>query len=260
MQIFVINLEKDVLRRDSVKRQLDQLQLPFEFIPGVLGSALSATQLAECYDDRKARWNNGVSLVPAHIGCSLSHTRVYQEIVRRQLDCTLILEDDVVLPDSLPGCLANLQKLVQKESPEVILLSPAEGMKGPYPRQAADGAFEIVPYKDGFFANSYIVTQTAAQALLKELYPVGDVADCWKRLKRYRVVDLYVMLPALIVQDQGSFGSSTNADTWKKGKLTGWGKLLHKSRRAATKFLDLFYGLYRRLFVPYAGIKLPSDR
>jgi glycosyl transferase family 25 len=257
MHIFVINLEKDRARRESIQKQLEELNLSHEFFPGVLGSALSQVELAKCYNDLKAKWNRGSSLTPAEIGCALSHLGVYREIIRRQLGCALILEDDVILNENLPQYLSQLELLMQKDAAEVILLSPAEGWQQRQCRQIGNGGWKIIPFMSGFYASSYVITQYAACALLKELYPVGDVADCWERLKRYRVVDIFMVSPPLTVQNQTEFGSSTTGDIQKRGFLFGWRKLVHKGRRAVTKFLDFFYGFYRRHFVPYSGVKLP---
>lgn len=254
--IFVINLEKDRARRQSVEQQMERLKLSFEFFPGVLGANLSKTELTECYSDRKARWNKGQSLVPAEIGCALSHIRVYREIIRRNLDYALILEDDVILDTNLPHYLTKLESLIQTNCAEVILLSPAEEAKNCRCRQTVDGGLKVVSFGKGFYTSSYVVTRYAAQSMLKELYPIGDVADCWGRLKRYRVVDIYITEPPLIVQDQSQFGSSTTLDIKKHSQLAG--RWVYKSRRATTKFLDSFYGCYRRFFMPFMGIKLPE--
>ena len=41
MHIFVINLEKDISRRESIVGQLEALGLAYEIIPAVYGAALS---------------------------------------------------------------------------------------------------------------------------------------------------------------------------------------------------------------------------
>jgi glycosyl transferase, family 25 len=259
MHIFVINLEKDRERRESITRQLNGLHLPFELFPGVLGSALSPEELASCYDDKKAKRKLCMSLVPAHIGCSLSHAKIYREIIGRELPCALILEDDVVLPSSVPGVLAQIAELIEERKPEVILLSPANGLSERKRKRDLGNGSSLVPFKSGYFTSSYIVTNTAARALYKELYPVADTADCWDRLKRYKVVDIYVLAPALIAQDRSTFGSSTHEDTMQSLRalrIHGVRKLIFKGRRAWSKLVDCFYALYRRHCLPYAGTDL----
>ncbi len=248
MQIFVINLEKDHDRRESITRQLNELRLPFEFVPGVLGSALSAKELAECYDDKKARRYLCMSLVPAHIGCSVSHTNVYRQIIERNLPCALVLEDDVVLPPSLPQMLPRLRDALNMQRPEVVLLSPANGIFRSKQQRHVCEDHDLTPFESGYFTSSYILTNHAARALLKELYPVADTADCWNRMKAYKVVDIFAISPPLIQQNRDAFGSSTHEDTMnalKTLKMHGWRKAIFKMRRAFSKFIDALYA-----FVP----------
>ena len=163
------------------------------------------------YDDRKAKWRQSRSLVPAEIGCALSHLSVYRTMIERGLEHALILEDDVTLPSNLKSFLNRCVKYLESNTPTVWLLSPAVGRKTNMPPVSIGAAHCLLPYRAGYYASSYLLTLPAARALLKELYPVGDVADCWKRMNRYRVVDLYVVSPPLIEQNQDKFGSSTSS-------------------------------------------------
>jgi glycosyl transferase family 25 len=255
MQIFVINLEKDIARKESIARQLGKLDLAYEIVPAVYGAALSAEERSKHYDDRKAKWHRARSLVPAEIGCALSHLNLYQQMIERGIEYALILEDDVVLPpdlgDFLEACVAHLVP----EKPSVWLLSPAKGRATDAAPVSITSTHRLLPYRDGFYTSSYLLTLPAARSLLKELYPVGDVADCWKRMQRYKVVDLYAVAPPLIAQNQEEFGSSTTSDYHQTIRSDLFGKLTYKLRRARTIGLDLFYAPYRRWLRPYSGIQ-----
>lgn len=255
MHIFVINLEKDKARRESISAQLDALGLGYEIVPAVLGASLAEDERASLYDDRKARLHRARSLVPAEIGCALSHLKVYRAIVERGIDCALILEDDVTLPPVLGAFLAECTSLVRPTQPSVWLLSPAAGDESMRPPVAIGKSHRLLPYRSGFYASSYLVTQAAARALLKELQPVADVADCWLRLARYKVVDLSVVSPPLIEQNQEEFGSSTTSDYRAHTQTSAFDKIVYKVRRARSIIWDCLYGPYRRRFRPYAGLK-----
>ena len=256
-EIFVINLEKDVARRESITRQLETLGLRYQIVAGVYGAAMSAEERAQHYDDRKAKWRMARSLVPAEIGCALSHLNVYRKIVERDMGCALILEDDVVLPADLGSLLGDCERVLDPRRPEVWLLSPAEGDATASDARGVRQGQLVLPYMDGFYASSYIVTCPAARSLLAELYPVGDVADCWKRMSRYRVVDLFVVAPPAICQDQVAFGSSTTADYHQANRRDRVGWLVYKARRARSILWDLLYAPYRRWLRPYAGVNVP---
>ena len=90
---------------------------------------------------------------------------------------------------------------------------------------------------------------------MRALYPGGNVAGCWRRLVRHRVVDIQVVLPEVVVQDQAAFGSSTTEDDRFKfdgRNVPRW--LLYKGRRACWLALDSGVACYRRCFNPYLGV------
>ena len=248
MHTFVINLEKDRARREAVRSQLERLNLSYEFFPGVLGSALSQGELAECYNDRKARWLLCKSLTPAEIGCAFSHLKVYKEIIERDLEYALVLEDDVTLPVDMHAVLGEIQRVKGTGRPQVILLSPAKSYKRRARVGILGGKYDVAAFKEGTFTSSYIVTKSAASALLKELYPIGDVADCWNRLNRYGVVNISVIEPPLIEQNREVYGSATSEDILKLlNKWSKWQWFLFKCCRVRSVFFDFFYALYRRV-------------
>lgn len=258
MNIFVINLKRDVDRRNSINSQFNKKNLEFEFFEGVLGSALTEKELSLSYDNKKALRLNCRPLVPAHIGCSLSHVKLYREVVNRDLPYALILEDDVILPDNFEYIIKKITPVLKSDIPEVILLSPGVGDISAKEKIARyiDSNYKILPYKSGYFTSSYIINQLAARVLLKELFPIGDVADCWPRLKRHKIVDISILYPNLIEQDQDTYGSSTNTDirsSFKNSSDLNWFK--HKFCRAFWLTIDYLHAAYNRTFNSYAGIK-----
>lgn len=254
MHIFVINLEKDVARRESISAQLDTLGLPFEIVPGVYGASLTEQQRAQVYDDRKAKLHRARSLVSAEIGCALSHLKVYRAIVDRGLDAALILEDDVILPNDLKEFLYKCTSYLEASMPSVWLLSPAEGKANASSSLQISALHRLLPYRSGYYTSSYLLTRAAASTLLRELEPVSDVADCWQRLNHYKVVDLYVISPPIIDQQQEEFGSSTTADINAAAKNRLINILIYKVRRMISIAYDLIYAPYRRCLKPYVGI------
>lgn len=214
MFVFVINLDRDTDRLANVSAGLRAAGLPFERVKGVLGAALSPEELRRHYDDGKAKWRQARKLTPQEIGCALSHVKTYRTMSRQQIPCALILEDDVVIPRNLGELLAELSAHLLPSEPVVCLLSPAS-TAAPSLASLCDGRFQLAPFSGGFFATSYVLTCTAADALAEELYPVGDVADNWTHLHRFGVVTLRVVTPPMIVQDNTTFGTP-GADAFKE--------------------------------------------
>ncbi len=254
MHIFVINLEKDIARRESISRQFEELGLDYEIITGVYGASLSSEERLRDYNDRKALWLRSRPLVNAEIGCALSHIKVYKAMVERGIESALILEDDVILPPNLKLFLDEVENKLDTKQASVWLLSPAEGFNVTEVSISIDQTYSLRPYKTGFYTSSYLLTLSAAQALLKELYPVSDVADCWLRMQRYKVVDLFAIDPPLIEQDQDTFGSSTTSDIQKAIKTDYCSKVIYKARRVRSVLWESIYSRYRKNCRPYAGI------
>ena len=258
MKIFAINLPKDVARRASLDKQGNGLGLSIEWVVGVYGRELAPDELRAAYRSRLARQRLGREMTPAEIGCALSHISIYRRIVTDKIPCALILEDDAVLDERLPLLLDALQHHLSPASPAVVLLSPASGQPGP--SLPLYGCFTLQPYKAGFYTHAYVVTLAGARALLRALFPVGNVADCWPRLARHRVVDIYVTLPEAAVQDQQTFGSSTTEES-RQGAVARSivARLLFKCRRAFWLALDWCAAQVNRRLKPYAGIGIERD-
>lgn len=254
MKVFVVNLERDVARRQSIVRQCSALGLDFEITKGVYGAAMSTDAKARDYEDRKAKWRLARSMSPAEIGCALSHVNVYRRMEEEGIEAALILEDDVVLPPELPSILLDANKLLRRDRPEVWLLSPGRGKAGSGGHTLMDGKYQVQKYLSGYFTSSYVLNRAAARSLRTELYPVGDVADCWGRLARYRVADIFVVSPAVVKQDQSLFGSSTTDDfnqSFGAELAASWS---YRALRVRTIVFESVYAPYRRWFRPYSGI------
>lgn len=109
MKIFVINRKKDTERRQKMEAQAQKLGLELTFFEAVDGYALSADEVARVYQAGKRLRIYGRPMTQGEIGCFLSHRKIYEQIVAENLSEALILEDDVLLEDSLPACLDMIQ-------------------------------------------------------------------------------------------------------------------------------------------------------
>lgn len=248
MHIFLINLDRDTDRRALMVSQLASLGMDFEIVPAVYGAAMSMEERDRHYNDRKARWRGSRSLTSAEIGCALSHIGVYRAMIDRNITAALILEDDVHLSADLPRFLSEYEDALDVQRKDVCLLSsPAEGDESAADvRLLVDGRYRKLPYKAGWETSSYILTQAAARALLEELYPVAQVADDWRRMQRYRVVDVFIVAPALAMQQRLQFVSSTASDLERTMNSQRLFIVWYKIRRVRAVIWDFFYTAYRR--------------
>lgn len=255
MRTFVVNLEKDKVRRDSIKSQLNNINIPFEFVKAVYGKNLSQSELSECYNDSKAMRTQCRSLTLSEIGCAYSHIKIYQKMIRENIQTALILEDDAIIPRNSSEILLNIENIIEHEIPEVILLSPVELLDDKSPETKIDNIYNLKKFKKGYLTSSYIINLYAAKTLLEELYPIGDVADCWKRLSNHKIVDIRVVDPPLIQQNREDFESSIVPDVMKNQKTSTVYKIGFKFRRAFWLSCDMVLAFYNRKTRPYGGLK-----
>jgi glycosyl transferase family 25 len=99
MPYFCISLVSSTRRRQLAQRQATEMGLErFEFFDAVVGRDLDASTLVKqgIYDDEAARRYHGRPLSVTEIAISLSHAKVYDEILKRNLPAAVILEDDVL--------------------------------------------------------------------------------------------------------------------------------------------------------------------
>lgn len=103
---FVINLDKDKERMVFMHNQLTKLNIEYHRQSAILGKEYQST-LSE-YDEELAIKKGGHKMLPGEVGCALSHAKVLESVVREKIPYTLILEDDVILPD-------NFKEIIERE-------------------------------------------------------------------------------------------------------------------------------------------------
>ncbi len=107
---FVITLEHSEDRREAISSRLDELKIPFEFHPGVDGRKIDLLQHPG-YSRWKRRMFFGRDLSQGEFGCILAHKSIYERIAAENIEVALILEDDAILGDELPGVVNALLQL-----------------------------------------------------------------------------------------------------------------------------------------------------
>lgn len=103
--IFIINLPIDVKRREVIEYQLNKMGANYEVVDGIYGDD---KRVIERYDESLAIKEHGKPLFFGEKGCALAHALVYERIIRENINYSVILEDDIVLP-------SNFIEIVEKE-------------------------------------------------------------------------------------------------------------------------------------------------
>ena len=110
IKTFVINLKKDIQRKNYINKHLAERNINFEFIEGVYGKELSNSEINELADLNLSSKKMGKQISLNEIGCALSHRKAYKKIVDENLDGGFIFEDDIILSKDIKEILESINK------------------------------------------------------------------------------------------------------------------------------------------------------
>lgn len=236
--IFVINLPVDKDRRQAIEKRLNDLNAVYEVVDGVYGDDV---RVVERYDDARAIKEHGKSMVFGERGCAMAHISVYERIVKENIHHSLILEDDILLPDNF---LSIVEKEISKnknwdwlsfdyryvgmeflsnwftaslntikknpsfifyatiKAPYMIMLSTFEGLRDFISRKFKTFAGAKRFYRPLYNAGAYILTKDGAEKLLSFTRPLRLTADQLPNVVRFKTdFNLYGYVPLIVRQN-----------------------------------------------------------
>jgi len=169
LQTWVINLDRAPARLQRISGQLQRLGLPFARLSAVDARALTPAQRA-ALDEPAYRRKHGMTPVLGELGCYLSHVEAMRLFLASGAEFALILEDDVLLHDSLPKVLQGLMANAGRW--DVAKLSAVHsGTPVPY-LEVASGHRLAVMLTRCTGASAYVVNRHAAEAYLNDPHPL----------------------------------------------------------------------------------------
>jgi glycosyl transferase family 25 len=240
MKIYVINLERSLDRRNFMASQLRGLGLDFEFFPAVDGKALSEKEISENCDFRWMKRYEGREMTRGEIGCALSHLGVYRKMTRDNVAAALILEDDACLPADFAAFFKAISNSYLTTKPTFYLLNNATTKNTTAKFNVAGHAF--YPMKGGMFSHAYIINNLAAKVMLRELFPIAHMADCWSWLCRHNLLEMFCLSEPYVQQ-----GVVNNSLIWANGLPVQndplYKKISNKVYRVFWKIVDLILPL-----------------
>ena len=231
MKIFVINLDKDISRMAYVDEQLRKLAISYERVSGVY--AKNMTEDERCKAVNRFRWwcAVGREVVPAEIGCALSHYGIYKRMSSNDVVC--ILEDDIKIDGMFVERLQEVESFLDKTKPQVVMLSSHNC------KREGRG---VIRSKTAVCTDAYVITHLAAKALLGANLPMQVPCDYWRRWERKGLIELYHALPVVASQNQEMFGTSTQANAVRVSDFPLHKWLCHKIKRLIGKTIDKVLG------------------
>lgn len=160
LKTWVINLDRAPDRLQRISVQLQRLGLRWTRLPAVDARALRQDQSA-ALDTPAYRRKHGMEPLAGELGCYLSHVEVMRAFLASAASCALVLEDDVILTDSLPAVLRGL--LAHPRRWDMVKLSAVHSGTPQPVLELAPGHHLAVMLSRCTGASAYFVNRHAAQ-------------------------------------------------------------------------------------------------
>ena len=205
---FVISLERATLRFENAHTLLDQLPLDAEVLPAVDGSQLSEDTKAACYQPSLHDPEYPFLLNAGEIGCFLSHRNAWNEIINRNLDAALIVEDDLRIDQSKLG--AAIDTLVQSNQDYGVVQLPVRILPRDSVRvERSEHCSIVLPRVTPLRTSAQWVTQQAATQLLKATERFDRPIDTFLQMHWLTGIPLYAISPSGLTDSTEEVGGST---------------------------------------------------
>lgn len=233
LRILCINLDRSVERWTSIERQAKELDLSIERFAAIDGSKLNPLP--------------DLPIPLGAIGCFLSHRGIWQIISEGEDEYVLVLEDDVLLSQSLPEFLRDTTWL--PEDADIVHLGSTDrrctiaGLSRPALGRKIYKSIKCTG------TEGYIISRRCAAALYREMVFIDQEFDQVLLSGGRPDLNIYKIFPALCAQDRENltFTIEREVSNEKKSNIN---KIKRESARIMNKFLDLFR-LRRRASITY---------
>jgi len=245
MKVFIINLKRSVLRRESIERECAKYNLDYEFIDAIDGRLLTPAEIQQ--HTRKINY----AYKPGEIGCSLSHIKIYRLMCAQKINTALILEDDAKLMPDITTVLNALNKAEYSKKPTITLLTKTFQYQDKCLFHL-DQTHRVYPVIEACMSHGYVINQAAAQKVLAAFYPVWMVADRWSLFKEYADCDINAVIPPVIVHSDLASASTikmpADEEDHQSKKKQIW-KELRKKRPLSVRLKRMVWLMGKRNFI-----------
>ncbi|OAN76496.1 hypothetical protein A8B78_03180 [Jannaschia sp. EhC01] len=174
---YVINLADNIARMQNARAQLGAAKLPFHRIDGVNGWQLPPDEITRVYDAAANAKHARHDLVPAEIGCYLSHIDAWRAIAEGDAPGGFIFEDDFEADATLAPTLKALTEDGGSDWDMVKLFTFDPDAKTVSSRRLTDTIRLTIPFRVPTCLIGYGLTKPAAQRLVARAVPFFRPVD-----------------------------------------------------------------------------------
>ncbi len=229
---YVINLADNTARLAAVSRILGAQGVAFERVDGVNGWALTQDEIARAYDVARNARDGRYPLVPAEIGCYLSHIAAWQRIADGEAAGGFVFEDDFDATPQLARVLGALSADRTGDWDMTKLFTLDDQIALGAARPLFEGVKIGIPYRVPTCLIGYALTKDAAARLVARALPFFRPVDedhkfVWETGLRVALV----LPPPVVLGDQQTV-TGTVGRARRSARRGGLAHFLHRTRYA----------------------------
>ncbi|WP_421218146.1 glycosyltransferase family 25 protein [Aeromonas enteropelogenes] len=180
--IIILSLARSHERRAYMTKQMQHFGLEFSFFDAVDGrKLLHSRNEFDKVNIEKAREYCGHELSHGEMGCAISHIKIYEMMVEKELERAIILEDDVHLHMYFREVVTAA---CMNSNADILFLRHGKAKSWPWKKSLPEG-YRLARYispshksKRGIMSCAgYVLSLDGAKKLLQHAYPVRMPAD-----------------------------------------------------------------------------------
>ncbi|MCB6178830.1 glycosyltransferase family 25 protein [Rhodobacter sp. Har01] len=234
---YVINLADNTARLAAVSGVLGGQGVAFRRIDAVNGWKLGPAEIAAAYDAARNARDGRQPLVPAEIGCYLSHIAAWEQIAAGDAPGGFVFEDDFDATSDLARVMTALSTDATGDWDMVKLFTLDPAVPLGAARDLAPGVRIGIPYRVPTCLIGYGLTRAAAARLAARARPFFRPVDEDQKFVWETGLRVALVLPPPVVLGDQQTVTGTIGRARRDGRRGGLGQALHR----------LLYGLrYRR--------------
>ena len=233
---LIIHLERSLERKPQVSKLKKDLAFQTKVIEAIDGSKAD-NDFSKSYIPSLLRPRYPFSLRSAEVACFQSHRKCWQEILDRDLEAALIIEDDVdIIDEEFTAAVKLAMKEIKMGDFVRLPIKPREKPRSKSLKQDNISIFE--PTLVGLGTQAQIVTYDAARRLLEKTDQFDRPIDVYLQLRWKHEVRILTLWPNGMRERSSSLGGSligkerNNSDKLRR-------ELLRPLYRAKVKFFSL---------------------
>lgn len=236
--VFVINLTADTDRRAVMTERLDKIGIPYSFFEGVNGRTFDM-KTAPAYNAARRKIFFGRDLIPAELGCLLSHRGVYEKMDRENIPYAVVLEDDVIFEDNFAETLMALMNTPVQWDVIRFLGSAKIYARGCRKITPLIGPYWLarLPTTPGG-AHGYLLSLHAARTMIRHMQSNWMPIDALQGRTWETKLETLVLHPAPLHIDMAVESTIGGPRLDKTVTLTGWRRKLFPLFRAWFKLCE----------------------